>query len=130
MTAQPQLPPAPRAHDMPILWDGLRCAWGPWQTVTTTWTLHHPDRRRCDCGSQAEPHDAHGIVYAPPGTVTYLHAARTARDAKARREGEPVQWLNALRCPDCGLTTVWDVRTDKCWTLDETDYGDEGSWDE
>ena len=33
----------------------------------------------------------------------------------------------AFRCPGCGLDEVFDMDTEECWTLDGSDYGDEGS---
>ena len=39
----------------------------------------------------------------------------------------PVTSLVAFRCPGCGLDEVFDMDTEECWTLDGSDYGDEGS---
>ncbi len=36
--------------------------------------------------------------------------------------------IHAFRCPDCGEVVVWDVDSDEWWTLDESDYGPDGSW--
>ena len=35
--------------------------------------------------------------------------------------------LHAVRCPDCSLDCVLDTETGDSWTLDHTDYGDNGS---
>jgi predicted RNA-binding Zn-ribbon protein involved in translation (DUF1610 family) len=39
----------------------------------------------------------------------------------------PVTSIVAFRCPGCGLDEVFDMDTEECWTLDGSDYGDEGS---
>ena len=37
------------------------------------------------------------------------------------------RWPSGFRCPGCGLDEVFDMDTEECWTLDGSDYGDEGS---
>ena len=50
-----------------------------------------------------------------------------------RRHDLPPRWdgrvtsIVAFRCPGCGLDEVFDMDTEECWTLDGSDYGDEGS---
>ena len=57
-------------------------------------------------------------------------------DVPAPKSGvsiDPANWRNpvtsivAFRCPGCGLDEVFDMDTEECWTLDGSDYGDEGS---
>jgi predicted RNA-binding Zn-ribbon protein involved in translation (DUF1610 family) len=38
--------------------------------------------------------------------------------------------LALFRCMTCGFTEVWDMGTDQWWELDESDYSDEGSFEE
>lgn len=64
-----------------------------------------------------------------------MNAAPTTRSGReyiagttvATMRARPTVQLHASRCPGCGLDTVFDVATDECWTLDESDYGDAGS---
>lgn len=47
--------------------------------------------------------------------------------AAYRRKNLALWRLHAFRCTDCKHDVVWDRDTDEWWTLDHTDYGDEGS---
>lgn len=98
-------------HQLPPKWDGRDVNWTGWVSITTTAAVHV--RRECcqQCGSLVEP---------------------VINIGKLRSPDDQTKWaspLAAFRCPDCRNDTVWDRETDEWWTLDESDYGDEGSAD-
>jgi hypothetical protein len=68
-----------------------------------------------------------GIV--TPAKLAERNAARDALPIGSRHLVKPLALyqLVAHRCPDCRHDSVLENRTD--WRdLDDTDYGDEGSW--
>lgn len=122
-------------NDLPPKWDGRPVEWRGWTHGNSTMVFHAP-RERCEgCGSSNEPSVNPGVTDPDPGeTYTYepIKKTRSGREyigpattTAARR------WVRivAFRCPDCGRDEVWDKRTDEWWTLDESDYGSDGSAD-
>jgi hypothetical protein len=106
---------------LPARWDGRDVEWRAWipSEGPGNWFVMCPPQPRpaCErCGSTRPPLLTHGIVHPPatPGTV----------NLRPR-----LLQLAAFRCPECHLDTVWDRDTDEWWTLDESDYGDQGSTD-
>jgi hypothetical protein len=102
---------------LPPRWDGRDVEWRAWTRTDSTTAVYHGRREPCErCGSLAWPLMNHGVVHPPatPGTV----------NLRPR-----LLLLSVFRCPDCHLDTVWDRDTDEWWTLDESDYGPEGSTD-
>lgn len=91
--------------------------WQGWEPESwTTLRLHLPlkDVACRVCGSLDPGRRNVGVVHAPaPDGVTLLY---------------PTRRLHATRCV-CGHDQVYDLETDECWDLDDTDYGDEGSVD-
>ena len=116
--AQPTLPPAARAHQLPPKWDGCTVEWGEWQRDDSTLRFHiRPDC--CPiCGSLAERVFAVGMVRTD-GPCIFL--------ARRSRSGYQPGRLFAWRCPDCKHDQVTDLGG-VTWDLDDTDYDDEGSY--
>lgn len=101
------------SHPLPAAWDGREVKWSRWDS-TDRIIICPPPKSRCDCGSTRAPFIAVGLraADAGPGRFARRHALRD---------------LHACRCPDCGQVDVWDMDSDEWWTLDESDYGPEGS---
>ena len=131
-----------RRHDLPPRWDGRIVEWSEWDTSPTfVCGPRGPVRAsRCEgCGSTASRATSRGTVYPLAGD-TYeserpvVKRTRSGREYVAgtvtvARRARPGVRLFAFRCPDCGLDTVVDYTSEpeQVWTLDESDYGDEGS---
>ena len=112
------LPPAPRAHQLPPKWDGCTVEWEGWQRDDTTLRFHMRGDCCPHCGSLTDRVFAAGMVRADgPRGVLALHKAR----------GYQLGRLYAFRCPDCQHDQVTDL-AGITWDLDDTDYGDDGSW--
>lgn len=101
------------SHPLPTAWDGREVKWSRWDS-TDRIIICPPPAARCDCGSKRSPFVAVGLRAADsgPGRFQRRHALRD---------------LYACRCPECGQVDVWDMDSDEWWTLDESDYGPEGS---
>lgn len=132
MSLQPTLPVAPRAHDLPPRWDGRRVEWGQWDT-TRVIICPPPKPEPCHvCGSTEQPATCRGAVRSAPGEVVPIRRPRSYTDAlenqRAEQRGVVLLTLVATRCPDCLTDQVWEPRTDAWWDLDDSDYGDEGSY--
>lgn len=126
---------AAQVRDLPPKWDGQAVEWRGWTHGNSTNVLHSP-RERCEgCGSENEPSVNPGITDPRPGeTYTYdpIKKTRTGREYIGQPKTVTAgRWVRivAFRCPDCHRDEVWDKRTDEWWTLDESDYGAEGSVD-
>ena len=132
-----------REHDLPPKWDGHVVGWDSWDTSPVFLCgplelCNPPATVRCEgCGSTASPATSRGRVYPLDGE-THEQVRPVVKRTKSGREYEagertvrvrskPKVKLYAFRCLDCGLDEVFDLETRECWTLDETDYGDEGS---
>lgn len=88
--------------------------------------------------STASRATSRGTVYPLAGD-TYeserpvVKRTRSGREYQAGVQIVTANWRNpvtsivAFRCPGCGLDEVFDMDTEECWTLDGSDYGDEGS---
>ena len=112
-------------HDMPPLWDGHPVEWTEWEDNRLIFICpppKHPDT--CNgCGTTREPAACRGVVYTRPGEVPAIALGRL-------RPQHMIAVLYAWRCPRCGYTEVADGLGpgDNLWVLDDSDYGDEGSW--
>lgn len=101
------------SHPLPAAWDGAPVKWGRWETSERIHVCP-PPKNRCECGSTRPPFFAVGLR-APASESGRFERRHALRD------------LHAFRCPDCGEVTVWDMTSDEWWTLDESDYGPQGS---
>jgi len=125
----------PSRNDLPLLWDGRVVEWRGWSDGTTTMALHNPKERCTGCGSSAEPAINAGIMDAKQGEMVEhepLKKTKSGRTYRGRTILVPAnRWarLFAFRCPDCQQDEVWDKDADEWWTLDESDYGSDGSTD-
>ena len=124
-------------NDLPPKWDGRRVDWSEWDT-DPIFVCPPPTAPRCEgCGSAARQATSRGTVYPLDGEMFETHEPRVKRTRSGReyvagtvtvaRWARPGVRLFAFRCLGCGLDEVFDLETRECWTLDETDYGDEGS---
>ena len=113
-------------NDLPPKWDGRRVDWSEWNTDPMF---------VCVRPASLAPR---GTVYPLDGEMFETHEPRVKRTRSGREYQAGVQivtanWRNpvtsivAFRCPGCGLDEVFDMDTEECWTLDGSDYGDEGS---
>lgn len=102
-------------YDLPPRWDGRPISWEPWAAGLggLTLTLHRRTPPCPYCGVRVEPHVAAGHFDDHDGPTRLMP-----------RRGR----LYAFRCPRCSADTVTDDQGET-WTLDETDYSDEGSYD-
>lgn len=123
-SGQPALELWPRDHDLPPRWDGLPVEWGKWDDTAGMFICPPPRRpEQCEaCRSTQPPLINIGRVWTDPATAP--PAIGRARLDKGRHL---VGTITAFRCPDCEQDTVLDSETS--WILDETDYTDDGSWD-
>lgn len=95
---------------LPVAWDGWPVRWTRWAAPMLMFVCRQLGKDpRCECGSTAPPFTASGVQARPRGDFGVRYG------------------LRAMRCPDCGSVTVWDLTSDEWWTLDESDYGPEGS---
>ena len=130
-----------RRHDLPPRWDGRIVHWSEWDTSPTLMCGPRGPVRasRCEgCGSTASNATSRGTVYPLAGD-TYESEQPIVKRTRSGREYQagvqvvtanwrhPVTSLVAFRCLGCGLDEVVDMGTGECWTLDDLDYGDEGS---
>ena len=124
-----------RAHDLPPRWDGHAVWWEGWHPGIVPVFICPPPRRPlcCEgCGSLAEPVSNCGLVAVwaslTPEDIEREGENRRRLGSLAHKRNRRAYWrLRAYRCPDCKLDTVWDIDTDDWWTLDHTDYSDDGS---
>ena len=128
-------------NDLPPKWDGRRVDWSEWNTDPMfVCGRPQPPAPRCEgCGSAATQAASRGTVYPLDGEIFETHEPRVKRTRSGReyvagtvtvaRRARPGVRLFASRCPDCGLDTVvgYTSEPEQVWTLDESDYGDEGS---
>lgn len=112
-------------HDLPPKWDSVPVQWEPWENSPTTLCVKGLREPCGHCGSRTHPVAAHGtrIVPIPDSVVSIGLPAYGATKERIQRMA-----LLVLRCPDCRHDTVWDPWTDEWWDLDDSDYGDEGSF--
>ncbi|MEW2484176.1 hypothetical protein AB0876_31785 [Mycobacterium sp. NPDC049093] len=115
----------PREHDLPPRWDGLPVQWGEWDDTGRMFICPPPKKpSRCDkCGSTRSRLFCTGRIWTDPST-----APRAIGRARLQRGRQLVGLISAFRCPECRHDTVRDLNGQE-WDLDETDYGDEGSFD-
>jgi predicted RNA-binding Zn-ribbon protein involved in translation (DUF1610 family) len=124
-----------KARDLPPRWDGHRVEWRPWTSLRTTMRLHSKPEPCPSCGSTADQASSAGTLHPLLGEmVEVTRMKRTKRSGReysvrAQRPATAYLALFAYRCPDCGLDTVWDTRTDEWWELGPEDYGPDGSHD-
>lgn len=119
-------------HDLPPRWDGHPVVWRGWETLNAFICGGRAGSECCPgCGSRAASAINLGLVGDDPdmtvGDVEHDdHAVAMASKLGHRRRRRSWFRLTAFRCPDCRLDLVVDG-DDQCWTLDASDYGDEGS---
>ena len=122
-----------RQFDLPPKWDGRLLRWTEWRPDN----LHvcgdlSPDACLV-CGSVALPYYARATLYPKFGdtheALAEVATRRTGRRYLRNRTftTKPHLRLVAFRCPDCLTDTVVDLGTNTWWTLDDDDYGPEGS---
>ena len=94
------------ARPLPVAWDGVPVEWTPWENPPRVRVCPPQEPTPCGlCGSRERPVQSRGLTQVEVGATLLI----------------------ATRCPSCRLDTVWDARNDETWTLDDTDYGPEGS---
>ena len=131
-----------REHDLPPKWDGRCVVWLGWEygTPTSLTRFHSTARDVCEgCGM---PTTERGFpcwstnwgLLANSSVLTLddyaAEEAKRARLPERLRHKVTRHWwrsLCAFRCHHCQLDTVWDTTADELWTLDHTDYGNDGS---
>lgn len=115
---QDPLPVEPRQfgkHDLPPKWDGITIEWRGWEGPQWTSAQFHQSWQedRCQfCGGDKQASMNLGYACDPPTPAGIKRKA--------------MRWW-AFRCPDCRGDVVHDLATDEWWTLDSTDYDDQGS---
>jgi hypothetical protein len=115
----------PREHDLPPRWDGLTLEWGDWSDTADVIICpppRHPER--CDhCGTTA-------ACLTNIGRIWTDETSAPAAIGRARLRGDRhlVGLITAFRCPGCRHDSVVDPDGQQ-WDLDDTDYTDDGSWD-
>lgn len=91
---------------LPVAWDGVPVEWSAWENPVQAILCPPQEPTPCEsCGSRERPVQARGLTQVEVGAALLI----------------------ATRCTACRLDTVWDARNDQWWTLDDTDYGPEGS---
>lgn len=138
-----ELVPDNQGRPLPVKWDDHKVTWDEFKIEPATTLEFHVTKaerlRWCctKCGTpDREATHAVGTVHPLEGEMTEGTVRR-----RSKRTGNwlnvptmvpawPLRVLHASRCGGCGLDTVWDMRTDEWWELDESDYGPDGSQDE
>lgn len=129
LSVQQDLLVAARQHDLPPLWNGRVVVWTGWEAT--------PQLFICTRGRGRAPKaccEGCGSTEQQPMNVGYLatHPTVTREEVQNVVAGTPpgvglaYRHLTAFRCPECKTDVVVEVGGD-VWTLDHTDYGDEGS---
>jgi hypothetical protein len=105
-------------HDLPPLWDGQAVQWPPWTDEggfagRGSLVFHVTDDQwACTGCGWIRDTDMRAVGTLMPDGAT----------------GFPRRRFLVRRCPGCRLDQVTDISTGEVWDLDETDYGDTGSW--
>ncbi|WP_426243723.1 hypothetical protein [Nocardioides sp. LHG3406-4] len=129
-----------RVHDLPPTWDGLAVLWSGWEYASPGLFICPPPLREV-CEGCGLPTTERGFpawstnrgLVAVSAVLThddlrYEEENRARLGALAhRRKPRALFRLHAFRCHSCSLDDIWDTDTDEWWTLDHTDYGDDGS---
>lgn len=103
-----------RPHDLPHLWDGRPVQWSTWQDQRLPSLVFHVPADHWACTGCGWIRD------------TELRSVGTLMPTGG--EQHPVVRLLVRRCPGCLLDEVTDIATGQVWDLDDTDYGQTGSW--
>lgn len=128
--------PNSELHDLPPRWDGLAVLWRGWEpgpAPLCTGRRGGLTRDCCEsCGSVELPSLNVGTVADDPDMTAEdierdIASGELALRLRARRARRSTIRLTAFRCTECGADVVLDGET--WWTLDASDYGDEGSID-
>lgn len=122
---------------LPQRWDGDVVKWDDWQEGVPTSADFHFGPRTCDgCHSTIRPYWTFGRRQPGRGEVfeTWKFQTITARWGTTYQVHRPIHvpaWpviqFHATRCAWCGHTEVYDFDSTETWTLDDTDYGPDGS---
>lgn len=131
-----------REHDLPPRWNGHAVVWDAWEHGDAHAVFICPPPRPEVCVGCGAPTVVRGVA-CWSRTIGYRADSPALPHDDHHRENEararlpftvqaklPRHWwitLHVYRCHHCQLDTVWDTETDEWWTLDHTDYGDEGS---
>lgn len=116
---------------LPVTWDGWRVKWDPFEVLEIR-ICPPPKKERCDCGSTRTPLTARGWREPKAGETVESTRRKMGRFGRwvylpTVVPAWPVVDLFLTRCRDCGVDSVWDMRTDEWWTLGPEDYGPSGS---
>lgn len=98
--------------ELPRKWDGESVSWEPWKKQLP---VTHVDNACDRCGLASSQWQAAGTF------------VRTTMGGQWKRKG--MRNFHATRCGWCGHTTVYTMHDNQSWELDETDYGQHGSYD-
>ena len=116
---------------MPPRWDGHRVDWRGWEVPPpTTLERFHGGLVVCPHCASTRPQAINlGVVWVKP-TGLLSFPSKQHWDARGSRSGgdHAAQWLTAYRCLDCRTDEVEDRMTGELWVLDDSDYGDDGSY--
>jgi hypothetical protein len=126
-----------REHDLPPKWDGRVIEWGAWAENGPIFICDRTKRKGglyvptcAACGSTRPKLQSVGLRHPAPEDTEpgeYLRTHRNGTPVYAQEPMPAYRELHAERCQDCGHDTVYDMRSNESWDLDDTDYGHEGS---
>lgn len=135
-----------REHDLPPKWDGLAVLWRGWEYDTShqVFICPPPPPSMCEGCGEREKYRGFSTRSVNKGLVAvssilthddlrYEEENRerlgfAGRVVASRTRKPRALWrLYVWRCGTCKLDTVWDTDADEWFTLDHTDYGDDGS---
>ena len=104
--------------DLPRRWDGREIKWGGWGKRLRT-SLDFTSSPACEgCSSATSLRQATGW---------WMGHHNGPFGNEWERRG--MRNFHATRCGWCGHTTVFTMHDEQSWDLDETDYGEAGSYD-
>lgn len=103
----------PRAYpNLPPKWDGEPIAWERWEKRIT---VSHLELSCEGCGLDSSLWHSTGWY------------VRSSMGSEWKRRG--MRNFHATRCGWCGHTTVYTMHDGQAWTLDESDYSPDGSYE-
>lgn len=130
-----------REHDLPPRWDGLAVLWRGWEYDRSheVFICPPPPPRVCEGCGEPVLHRGFSAQSVNRGLVAvstvlshddlrYEEQNRQRLGALAGKRKPRALWrLHVWRCQLCKLDTVWDTDADEWFTLDDSDYGPDGS---
>lgn len=131
MSARPELKLVRGAKNrLPVAWDGKQVAWA--QASDAWHSPHFPTPRCYACKAQLPAYTRFIGTVARTGTQIVAKPKTTRSGRRYEKQVEvpatPEKRLFLEECNDCANQTVYDMKTDELWELDETDYLPDGSW--